>query len=83
MKRVPQDTGAERLIPEQEIRDGMAAGGATSIVAKPLGMMPDFTPRFLTGAVARLERIVEKTPVLKRFCAHNVILARKDDVNFG
>jgi SAM-dependent methyltransferase len=77
MKRVPQDTGAERLIPEQEILDGMAAGGATSVEAKPLGLMPDFTPQFLTGAVAAIERVVERTPVLNRFCAHNVILARK------
>jgi len=77
MKRVPQDTGAERLIPEREIVGGMAAGGATVVEAMPLGLMPDFTPRFLTGAVARLEGIVERTPGLNRFCAHNVILARK------
>jgi SAM-dependent methyltransferase len=79
MKRVPQDTGAERLIPEREIREGLAAGGATAMEAKALGLMPDFTPAFLTGAVARLERIVEKTPGLKRFCAHNVVLARRND----
>jgi SAM-dependent methyltransferase len=79
MKRVPQDTGAERLIPEREIRDGMAAGGATPDEVTPLGMMPDFTPKILIGTVARLERIFEKTPGLKRFCAHNVILARKND----
>lgn len=79
MKRVPQDTGAERLIPEQEILDGLAAGGATPIEAKPLGMMPDFTPTLLKGPVARLEFVVERLPVLNRFCAHNVILARKND----
>ena len=44
-----------------------------------MGLMPDFTPKFLTSAVARLERIIEKTPVLNRFCAHNVILAQKND----
>ncbi len=77
MKRVPQDTGAERLIPEQEILDGLAAGRATPVEAKPLGLMPDFTPKFMTGTVARLERLVERTPLLNRFCAHNVILARK------
>ncbi len=77
MKRVPQDTGAERLIPEQEIVDGLRAGGATVVEAKPSGMMPDFTPKILTGAVAALEGLVERTPVLNRFCAHNVILGRK------
>lgn len=78
MNRVPQDTGAERLIPEQEILDGLAAGGVTPVEAKPSGIMPDFTPRVLTGTVARLERIFERVPVLNRFCAHNVILARKN-----
>ena len=77
MRRVPQDTGAERLIPEWEVLDGLAAGGARPIVAQPLGLMPDFTPRALTGAVARLERFVERVPVLNRLCAHNVILAVK------
>ena len=76
MKRVPQDTGAERLIPEDEIVAGLRAGGATVVEAKPLGMMPDFTPKFLIGAVAILERVAEKTPGLSRFCAHNVVLAR-------
>lgn len=79
MKRVPQDTGAERLIPEQEILDGLAAGGAKPVIVKPLGIMPDFTPTFLTDVVARLEAIFERTPVLNRLCAHNVILAVKND----
>jgi SAM-dependent methyltransferase len=77
MKRVPQDTGAERLIPDGEIVAGLEAGGATPIDARPLGLMPDFAPAFLTGAIARLERVVERAPVINRFCAHNVILARK------
>jgi SAM-dependent methyltransferase len=78
MKRVPQDTGAERLIPEAEIIDGMISGGATPVEATPLGMMPDFTPKPLTGMVAKLEHLIERAPVLNRFCAHNVILARKN-----
>jgi SAM-dependent methyltransferase len=82
MKRVPQDTGAERLIPERELVDGLAAGGAPVVELVPLGMMPDFTPRPLLGAVAALERVIERAPLLNRFCAHNVVFARKtgDDV---
>jgi SAM-dependent methyltransferase len=76
MKRVPQDTGAERLIPEDEILAGLHAGGAAPIEARALGLMPDFVPAFFTGAMARLERVVERAPVINRFCAHNVILAR-------
>ncbi|MBA2276981.1 MAG: methyltransferase domain-containing protein [Chloroflexia bacterium] len=77
MRRVPQDTGAERLIPEREVLDGLAAGGARPVIVRPLGLMPDFTPRPLTGAVARLEHLVERVPVLNRLCAHNVVLAIK------
>jgi SAM-dependent methyltransferase len=77
MKRVPQDTGAERLIPEEEVVAGLKAGGATPVEVHTSGLMPDFTPRPLTGAVAALERLVERTPLLNRFAAHNVILARK------
>ena len=79
MKRVPQDTGAERLIPEQEILDGLKLGSAMPIETKPLGMVPDFTPKILMPLVAQLERIIEQVPVLNRLCAHNVILARKND----
>lgn len=77
MKRVPQDTGAERLIPEAEILDGLTAGGARVIVNKPLGFVPDFTPEPLLKAVVKAEGIVERVPGLNRLCAHNVILAVK------
>jgi len=77
MKRVPQDTGAERLIPEQEILNGLAEGGVRPIMTQALGFMPDFTPKPLTGAIAGLERVVEKVPVVNRVCAHNVILGLK------
>jgi SAM-dependent methyltransferase len=79
MRRVPQDTGAERLIPERELLDGLADGGARPVEVRTLGMMPDFTPRPLLGVTAAVERVVERTPLLNRFCAHNVILARKPD----
>lgn len=77
MKRVPQDTGAERLIPEREFVDGLAEGGAEATELVPLGMVPDFTPRPLLGAAAALERAIERMPLLSRFCAHNVVFARK------
>lgn len=77
MKRVPQDTGAERLIPEQEILDGLAAGGAWPLHVEALGLMPDFTPKPLVPFVAKVETVVEHTPLLNRLCAHNVILAVK------
>ena len=77
MRRVPQDTGAERLIPERELLAGLAAGGAEPVETRPSGLVPDFTPKALLGATSVLERLVERTPVLNRLSAHNVVLARK------
>jgi SAM-dependent methyltransferase len=79
MRRVPQDTGAERLIPEDEIVDGLVMGGAQVVLAKPLGFVPDFAPKSLMGLAGQAEHIVEETPVLNRLCAHNVILAVKNE----
>ena len=78
MRRVPQDTGAERLVPEAEIRAGLAAAGARPILSVQLGLVPDFTPRPLLPLAAAVERLAEATPGLRRFCAHNVVLAVKE-----
>jgi hypothetical protein len=39
--------------------------------------MPEFVPRRLLGFAAAIERCVELTPGLRRFCSHNVVLAGK------
>lgn len=77
MARMPQDTGEERLIPEGELVAGLRAGGAEPSFVTQLGMVPDFTPRRLMRAAARAERLAERTPGLRRVCAHNVVLAEK------
>ena len=77
MRRVPQDTGAERLIPEAEIVEGLTAAGARPVRVAQLGLMPDCVPRSLLGMAAAVERGVEAIPGLRRFCAHNVVLAVK------
>jgi ubiquinone/menaquinone biosynthesis C-methylase UbiE len=77
MARVPQDTGEERLIGEAEMLAGLRAGGAEIVSAEPLGLVPDFVPSRALGAAAALERVAERTPLARRLCAHNVILATK------
>ncbi|MDQ4067960.1 MAG: methyltransferase domain-containing protein [Actinomycetota bacterium] len=77
MKRVPQDHGDERLVPEREIFDGLEAGGAEVVSSEQLGLMPDFAPRPLVGAFAGLESLVERVPGARRLCAHNVVVARR------
>jgi len=75
MKRVPQDDGSERLIPEEEVVRGLRDGGAEIISSAQLGLVPDFVPPSLLGVAKRGERLAERTPGLRRLCAHNVVLA--------
>jgi SAM-dependent methyltransferase len=77
MRRVPQDRGDERLISLEELLSGLEAGGAEPVLVAQLGMVPDFMPRALIGAAAVAERAAERTPLLRRICAHNVVLAAK------
>lgn len=77
MKRVPQDRGDERLIPLEELLGGLAAAGGRPLLVRQMGLVPDFTPRRLLRVAALLERAAERTPLLRRFCAHNVVLAEK------
>jgi SAM-dependent methyltransferase len=78
MRRVPQDSGAERLVPMREIVAGLGDAGASILRAERLGLMPEFVPRRLLGPAAAVERAVEATPGLQRFCSHNVVLAVKN-----
>jgi SAM-dependent methyltransferase len=77
MARVPQDTGDERLIPEAELVGGLAAAGARVLSVDQLGLVPDFTPPRAIGAAAAFERLFERAPVIRRYAAHNVVVASK------
>jgi SAM-dependent methyltransferase len=77
MKRVPQDTGEERLVPQEEIVGDLRAAGVSDVTAQRSGLVPDFTPPALLGVVRLLESVVERAPGLNVFCAHNVVVARK------
>ena len=77
MARVPQDTGEERLIPEEEVVGGLRRAGAQLLSSDQLGMVPDFVPR----AALRRGRPPSARSSARRWCAalgaHNVILATK------
>jgi SAM-dependent methyltransferase len=75
MARVPQDTGEERLVGEAEVLGGLRVAGAEILRCEQLGMVPDFVPRRTLRAAAAAERIVERTPLISRLGAHNVVLA--------
>ena len=77
MARVPQDTGEERLIPEDEVLDGLRSAGARILCSMQLGLVPDFVPPAGLRAAAAVERGAERTPLIRWLGAHNVVLAAK------
>jgi SAM-dependent methyltransferase len=77
MARVPQDSGEERLIEEQELIGGLQRAGAQILESSHLGLVPDFVPPRAMRFAARAEQAVERTPLLRVLCAHNVVVATK------
>jgi hypothetical protein len=77
MARVPQDNGEERLIGAREILAGLRTARARLISCQQLSFVPDYTPRRAIRSAAALERLCERTPLLRHFAAHNVIVASK------
>src|SRR4030081_2622723 len=77
MKRVPQDSGDERLVPLGELLSDIQAAGLEPYRVFRSGFTPDFLPAPLAGLWNLVERMVEITPGLNVLAAHNVVVARK------
>jgi SAM-dependent methyltransferase len=77
MKRVPQDSGDERLVPRDELLRDVRAAGLVVYQARRSGFMPEFMPESLLAFWRFVERTVEITPLLNVLAAHNVVIARK------
>lgn len=77
MKRVPQDSGDERLVPMGEILADVRAAGLRPSAVRRLGLIPDFVPAGLMPLARAAERVVETVPPLSLLAAHNVVIARK------
>jgi len=78
MKRLPQDTGEERLIPLREIVEDFHACGVQQVKATRKGFVPDFIPSLLLSLFQVLEWAVERTPLLQKIAAHNVVVGTKE-----
>jgi SAM-dependent methyltransferase len=77
MKRVPQDHGDERLVSVWELLEAVRMAGLRAERVARSGLMPDFIPLGLMPLGRRVEALVEATPFLSLFAAHNVVVARK------
>jgi SAM-dependent methyltransferase len=77
MKRVPQDSGDERLVPLAELLEDVHLAGLRPERAFRSGFTPDFLPAGLAGAWRWVEKSVEITPGVNVLAAHNVVVARK------
>ena len=80
MAKVPQDTGEERLVGEAEAVGGLRAAGADIMLSTQLGFVPDFVPARVLRLAAAAERVAERTPLVRRVAAHNVIVATRTAV---
>ena len=78
MKKVPQDTGEERLVPADEVVGALQGCGVSAPRVLKRGFVPEFAPKVLMPLAVLFERIAEITPVVRRLSAHNVIIATKD-----
>ena len=77
MKRVPQDSGDERLVPLAELLQDVHGAGLIVHRVFRSGFTPDFLPAALAGPWNVVERIVEVVPGVNVLAAHNVVVARK------
>ena len=77
MKRVPQDSGDERLVPQAELLADVRTAGLRPVRVLRSGFTPDFLPLWLMSVWRWVERAVEVTPGLNVLAAHNVVVARK------
>jgi SAM-dependent methyltransferase len=77
MKRVPQDSGDERLVPLTELLGDIRGAGLVADRVFRSGFTPDFLPAVLSGVWNWVERAVEVLPGVNVLAAHNVVVARK------
>jgi len=77
MRRVPQDTGEERLIYPAEILRSFKNSSVIPVDIWKKGFVPDFIPACALSFFVMMEKGMEQIPGINVLLAHNVILGRK------
>jgi len=78
MKRLPQDADGYRLVPLDEILEGLGRAGVRRTRVVRSGWVPDFAPRPLLPFFRSLEWLLERLPVIRTFGAHNVVVGVRE-----
>jgi hypothetical protein len=77
MRRVPQDTGDERLIPRREIAAALSDISGMyplNVRWRCMTFIPDFAPEWGLPVWRWMEQILEQIPLIRNLAAHNVAL---------
>jgi SAM-dependent methyltransferase len=77
MKRWPQDHGDERLVPLEEILDGLQREPISAVRCSRSGWTPEFVPAPCMPLMTGVEWLLEHAPIIRRYSAHNVVVARR------
>jgi SAM-dependent methyltransferase len=80
MRRVPQDTGDERLIPQREIASALDVTSGIyplEVRWRRMTFIPDFAPERSMPVLRWVEQILEQMPLVRHLAAHNVAIVRR------
>ncbi|MCM8804604.1 MAG: methyltransferase domain-containing protein [Candidatus Omnitrophica bacterium] len=78
MKKVPQDTGKEKLIPVSFIIKSLKENGIVIEKIMKSGFAPEFVPQWCLNFIDFFEKGIQKIFPLNLFLAHNIIVGRKE-----
>lgn len=76
MAKSPQDQGDERLVPARLIVNTLREVGMRNVSLRRMTFTPDFIPPGALPMVSRVEKVLERVPVVNLLAAHNVAIAR-------
>ena len=76
-RRIPHDRGLKRIMPLRKIIAEAKNLHLSNIEVFQSGWVPDFAPRKMLLFFKLFEYIMERTPLLRAFAAHNVIVLTK------
>jgi len=76
-KKIPHDRDVKRVIPLSKMINGAKKLNISGVEVLKSGWVPDFAPRKILSFFKLFEYIMERTPLIRLFSAHNIIVLTK------